>query len=484
MQQFLQRLTTERAAALILFMLIFTMATRIPTDTDMWWHLRSGQYMLEERQMLYADPFSHTFAGQPRVNYGWASQIILYLSWQAAGSVGLMLYTAVLATSGMFVLYRTCRGSTYSRAFIIVVGAAAAALFWSPRQQMMTFFLSTVLLYLLYRYKRDGVDRLWWIVPLMLVWGNMHAGYFIGYIILGIFIAGEIANNLLRAGDEVISWQGLRRPVLVGVVSLPVLLLNPDGLELLRVPFSTFSIGELRMFIQEWQPPDFNNPQTWPFIALLLMVIGSVWGSRKRFDWTEFGLVAVPLFLALTASRNVSFFAVAVLPLVAYHTDDILRARGLVLRSLPVARPTQAYVNLVLVLLILCVPLANLLTLSPPAAVYAEQSKTLPVDAVEYLNTARPPGPIFNSYNWGGYLLFFAPDYPVFIDGRTDLYLDFTITYYQIAIAAGNWREALDEYGINLVLVETQSGLARRLLEEPGWTVGHRDELAIVFLRE
>ena len=72
----MRRLTIERAAEIILFALIFALAVRIPVDTDLWWHLRSGQYTLSNG-IIYNDPFSFTFAGQYRVSYEWLSQVIM-----------------------------------------------------------------------------------------------------------------------------------------------------------------------------------------------------------------------------------------------------------------------------------------------------------------------------------------------------------------------------------------------------------------------
>jgi hypothetical protein len=92
---------------------------------------------------------------------------------------------------------------------------------------------------------------------------------------------------------------------------------------------------------------------------------------------------------------------------------------------------------------------------------------------------------MFNSYNWGGYLMFAAPQYPVFVDGRTDLYGDELLTtYLRTATAGENWRETLDEYAIRLVVVEKGSGLDRNLRDEVGWSLDYEDELAVIYTRE
>ena len=113
-----------------------------------------------------------------------------------------------------------------------------------------------------------------------------------------------------------------------------------------------------------------------------------------------------------------------------------------------------------------------------------EQAENLPVKAVNFLRENEPPGPMFNNYNWGGYIVWELPQYPVFVDGRTDLYGDELLREYLAAIFANSgWRETLDKYDVNLVFVETAAPLARELRLEPGWEEIYQDEMAAIFSR-
>jgi hypothetical protein len=104
---------------------------------------------------------------------------------------------------------------------------------------------------------------------------------------------------------------------------------------------------------------------------------------------------------------------------------------------------------------------------------------------VQFVRHNKPAGPLFNSYNWGGYLIFeLWPEYPVYVDGRTDLYDDaFLRRYLNVVVAGEGWERSLDEDGINLVLVEVNSPLALALRRDPNWVEAYRDELAAVFTR-
>jgi hypothetical protein len=121
-----------------------------------------------------------------------------------------------------------------------------------------------------------------------------------------------------------------------------------------------------------------------------------------------------------------------------------------------------------------------------PDTIAEARADALPLEAIAYLEEARPPGPMFNSYNWGGYLIWEARDYPVYVDGRTDLYDDELLRVYLSIYFASedNWSTSLDEAGINLVLVEPGSPLARVLAVESGWERAFSGEKAVIYTRE
>jgi hypothetical protein len=118
-----------------------------------------------------------------------------------------------------------------------------------------------------------------------------------------------------------------------------------------------------------------------------------------------------------------------------------------------------------------------------PKLVEEAKQTYLPVEAVEHLRQS-PPAALFNSYNWGGYLMFALPDVPVFVDGRTDLYGDRLLPVYLDAAGGGpGWRDMLSTYAIDTVMIEPDSGLATALRGDSGWTIGYEDDLAVIFRR-
>ena len=253
---------------------------------------------------------------------------------------------------------------------------------------------------------------------------------------------------------------------------------------MLLVPFQTIGLNTLSDFIQEWNPPDFQNPQFLPFIVMLAALIALAGTSRRRLRVTNIVLLSGTLYLALTGARNVALFATVAAPVLMAHADDLLRERGWLIRPVQRVPVIMGAVNALLAVLLVLggsVMMASTLT---PTSIQEEQATILPLGAVDYLQTENPPGQMFNSYNWGGYLMFAVPDYPVFVDGRTDLYGDeFLQTYLQIYTAAEDWKVALTEYDVNLIVIEHNSPLALALRTESDWQNVYEDEQAVIYTR-
>jgi hypothetical protein len=245
--------------------------------------------------------------------------------------------------------------------------------------------------------------------------------------------------------------------------------------------FRTLGIGVLQQFIQEWSSPNFHGRETWPFIFMLVGTLAAVGLGKKRIEWTDLLWVGGFTYLSLYAGRNISAFAVVTAPVISRHLDALIKEYGVYIGP---SRPSRG-IGLVfnwtlLIAVIIGAGLKIAVTLNPKAVADA-QIEYLPVKAAAYLNEAKPSGPMFNSYNWGGYLMFAAPQYPVFVDGRTDLYDDALLTQWLQTAQAKNWQHTFDQWKIRLVVVERDSPLAEALRHEHNWKETNPDERTAIF---
>jgi hypothetical protein len=479
----MKALTLPRLVTALAFLGVFALALRTPADTDMYWHLATGRFMAATRAIPMSDPFSWTMRGAPWVDVHWLSQVILYGVYQLAGLGGLALGVGLLAVAAFAFVWKQMSGGVFLRAAIILLAATTASPNLTPRSQMATFVFVAVLGYLLFLYKWRQIDRLWWLPVIFVLWVNLHGGYIAGFMLLGAFIAGEALSNLLQlSGVEIVAWRRLIKVVIVTLMSGAVLLLNPYTVAALQLPFKTVNIGVLQDFIQEWASPNFHQPSLQPMLWLLLLTLAAIGFSRRRLDLTDAVTLALFAYLTFLAQRNIGLFALVCAPILSRHVSAMIERSRWGQRSLSRGKPI---VNAVLLgVIAVAVILYTIVTLSPAAQSKAE-AQALPVAAANWIDQNKPRGPLFNSYNWGGYLLWrLGAAYPVYVDGRTDVYDDaFLRNFLAITLVSPDYDRRLANTGAQLVLIESGSVLDHFLARHAGWREAYRDELAVIYRR-
>lgn len=494
-------LDVERLLPLIVFIGIFLMAARPPFDTDTWWHLRSGQYIVETKTIPFGDPFSHTVLGALWIDCSWLAQLGLYGLYSALGSTGLVVALATIVTLAFWFVSRSCEGDPFLVAFALFLAALSSAIVWVARPQIVTFLLATVVLHILYLYKHRTVDRLGWLPVITLAWANIHGGYIVAFILIGVYLIGELLNRVMGIGsDPILSGRRIARLAVFGVLSLLAVLFNPYTYKMLGFPFYTVGMQALQVYIEEWASPDFHAIHFQPTLLLLAAVVVALALSRRRADFTDLGLIAVFTCMALVSSRNVALFALVAAPvLVRYGTSamdsllDSLRQRTswgpqldrLVARRLGGQRLLVA-VNWLLVGLLAAAAVARIfLASADTATTMALEKRGAPMDAIAFLEANSLPERLFNEYNWGGLLVWrLYPRYRVYIDGRTDLYDEaFIREYLDVLAARGSWRDTLDRRKADTVLVGVNARLADALSRDASWRRAYLDDRSVVFVR-
>jgi hypothetical protein len=235
-----------------------------------------------------------------------------------------------------------------------------------------------------------------------------------------------------------------------------------------------------------------------PFIWLLLLTLAAMGLSRRRADWTDLALVGVFGYISLLAVRNVALFALIAAPVFSRHAVAALNDLAVLPPLSWLAaftgnpRPQRMYplATVVNFLLLFAVIAAAGLKIGLDLNQMNDPDvwgQGLPVNASAWLHGRDLPGKMFNSYNWGGYLIWTQyPDNAVFVDGRTDLYAlnsrvlnDYVTIYYGHA----GWENGLDRYAIGHVIVERTSPLDNTLRADSDWSEVYEDKVSVVYAR-
>jgi len=469
------------------------MAVRVAVDTDTWWHLRAGSWMLEKGEILRTDPFSLTKQGEPWIYPGWLAQVILYGVFHTLGFAGLNLFTAIMVVIAFVFIWPLLDAPPLMRAFVLILAATVSAVYWSARPQIFSFALSAIFLWSLTQADKGQLRRIWILPPLMALWSNLHGGFAIGFLLIGAYLFGEIVELVLDARlrpqvnaevvrDHIIK---IRTLVIIGLVCAVAVSINPHGPQMVIYPFKTVSVGVLQEYIEEWQSPNFHRLEVQPFLWMLMLCSVALALSRERKRASDLLLLVGFASLSLLAARNIATFALVAAPILARQSNAVVKPL-LEKQARPpdFPEPIARKINLILFIIL---ALAALMKITIPLSDQVNRDAIagqVPVDAVAYLREHPDLGSLFNSYNWGGYVIWdLFPDYLSFVDGRTDLFGDEVLEGYLKAwLAEPGWEGYLDRYGIRVVLLEPRAPLAF-FLEHAGWEIRYEGEMAVVLTR-
>ena len=471
---------TRVAYAAILFFGLLAMTARHAIDPDLWWHLRTGQWIVENGHIPHADPFSFTRAGQAWVSHEWLTEIIFYELWKHLGAPGLIAFSAIVTAAGFMLLYLRCPGKRYWAAAATVIGALAAAPSFGSRPQMFTFTFASLLLWLIETGERRP-RLLLWIPPLFLLWLNLHAGFALGLALLFAYGLGLVLETALGNTPWPQSRPLLIRIALLFVACLLLVPLNPSGAQLYRYPLDTLRSPGMRSLIAEWFSPDFHQDMYRPLLFVWLSLLIALAYSRAR----PRGRVMLPLlltaFAALDAARHVPIFILLAMPVIAAALPQTSSSVSFATHRPPSRfRPIFVGSLIVLMALLAC---GKWITLARSQE--AREAKTFPARAVAAMHTGDFPRNIFVYYDWGGYVIWkLYPQYRVFVDGRADLYGDELLRQFKVTVQLRNgWKHVLDTWHVDTVLAPPSSALSQALVLEPEWHTAYADSEAILLVR-
>ncbi len=490
----------EKLVFVVVLLLVCLMAARIPLDSDTWWHLSAGRETVDSGKPLLVDVFSYTRYGEVWTNHSWLAQVALFSAFKIGGFLALGLLVVVSITLAIAFMYFQAVGQPLLRAPVILLGAVVSSFVWSPRPQLFSMLLFAATGYLLYLYKAKGRDRLWLLAPIFILWSNLHGGYSLGFILLGVYIFGEIINKITGFQvNEALSWKRIRKLAVWSLVCLGAVLLNPNGVDTWLVPFRTVGVEVLQNFIDEWASPDFHNVGLQSFLWLLFATVAAMALTKKPVDRVHLSGIIIFGYLALVAKRNFAPFALFCAPVLTYYAAPLFEewlSRGqLWLKENHLWKQTEKAgtppdgnrlkkgINLSIAAILWFAVLVKLIFVTHPLVVQAYEQRLFPVSAVAYLKSNPIQGNMFNSYTWGGYLEWTLPEVKVFVDGRTDLFGDEILQQWiSLTTADETWRDVVTEWNIRYAILEPNRPIIPVLVGN-GWQERYKDEVSIILER-
>jgi len=442
--------------AVVLGALVGTLAASVAAnDPDLFWHLTSGAWMLDHRQILERDIYSTTMAGAPYSVGQSLGEVIFAALYRFGGWTAIDLLRGMLVGIATFytarIVLRFQEHPGWAIAPIIATILISKFL-WGDRPQLFSFALFPFFLDTLLAARLGAHRRVWLLIPVMLVWANLHGGFVAGLALAAVFVVEAwLARSSYR-----------RALTLAAGMMVIASLITPSGLK--AFSFAASYAGSASAVVEE-RPTDITSPAGLVFATLLLgalllalVVDRPAVEARARFPILWIGLVVSFTVLGLAHQRLLPYAAMVLAPLVATLLPALF---GRPMTTAPAIPRRAAVMALATVLVGALAVAVNLAPGGPDLSRY-------PVGALNALR--EHPGPLLNEYDWGGYLIYAAPGQPTFVDGRgAALYPARLIGEYETAIQLRRgYREVLERHDIRLVLLRPDRPLVSALRED-GW---------------
>jgi len=448
-------------------------------DPDMWWHLKTGEFIWTTHTIPRSDYFSSTALHQPWIPHEWLSEVTIYGAFKLGGLSGLMGWLCVLTSVLLIAGYWFC--SAYSgNAKVGFMGAVAIWLFgtagFAVRPQMIGYCFLILELLLIHLGRTRNPNWFFCLPPLLGVWINCHGSFSLGIALAAIFLFSsffEFRLGLLVAHR----WEPRCRRlfILALVLSVAALFLNPVGLRQVLYPFAVLRDMSVNVSdVSEWQPLQLANFRGIAFLGVIGLVFLTVIMRKAELFWDELLLLMAGIWLAAQHDRLIFVFGILTAPVLSRLLSDSWEGYD---ANADRAWPNALLIGVSLLIAFLAVPNRQNLEKQVEA-----QS---PVKALEFIRANHLIGPMLNEWVSGGYLMWAAPEYPVFIDGRGDPFVlngvfgDF-----------GNWamlrtdpNKLLEKYHIQFCLVSPQSPMVQIFPLLPNWKSVYADDHSVVFVR-
>jgi hypothetical protein len=468
-------------AILMLFMEAFQ-------DPDFWWHLRVGQWIVDNTRLPSHDLFTFTVPDHVWTDHEYLTEVLMWLIYSAAGTVGLAIAFGLITWAGFWLIYRQVRREPFVIVGLgIALGALAGWPIWGPRAQMITFALSCLELYWLQGYLSGRSRALNFFPLVMVLWANLHGGWVIGFAWLGVALVAELIAWAWDRSNPAHKAH-VRFLAIITAASVVAVLATPHGLSLYLYPFQTQGSVAQQKLIVEWFSPDFHQIFVRPFEAMVFIVIAGF--ALKRPRLYDFLLTMAGLGLALQSVRHVALFvAVATPVLIRVYSDywkEIAASRGWKL-SLP-TRPLFAAITAVVLVLVVLVSLVKIYSDVNPTVQQKLDASSYPIGAADWLAQHPEVGTrMYNQYGWGGYLsnrFYPEPNRRVFIFGEAELMGDPLLNEYNsVQNLRPEWKAILDQYKVDYVIFNTGEALSNVLATQPDWKLVYQDKVAVIYVR-
>jgi len=463
-------------------------------DADAGWHIRTGQYILDHHAVPHQDLYSFSKPGAPWFAWEWGSDVVFGWLQRIAGLKGVVLTTGVTIAAFALTLIRRMmwRGvHLFVALAVALLAVGSASIHFLARPHIFTLLFLSVAVWVVESDRENQNSRIWLLVPLTIVWTNLHGGFLALIALLGLCAVG----TALEAWSAKEAWGGLwwrsagRYAALAGACAAASLI-NPYGYHLHEHMAAYLRSDWIKSVIQEFMSPIFRDENMMQFEVLLMVGLITAGALLRRKRIVEALWIVFFAHMALGSARHVPIYVTVVGPVVAYELGGWWKTwtHGAAKKSLPAIFNQMAADSAPWFRRTSIWPFAVVaglaLTGAPIPWPQDFSETTFPTRIVQAHAAEILSSRVLTTDQWGDYLIYINPKQKVFVDGRSDFYGPETGNQYlRLIHGEPDWRELLHKYDFNLVLLPKELAIVQLLQTQPEWSVSADDGKRILLVR-
>jgi hypothetical protein len=463
-------------------------------DADAGWHIRTGQYILDHHAVPHQDLYSFSKTGAPWYAWEWGSDVLFGWLHRLAGLKAVVLFTGVLLAGFATTLIRRMiwRGvHVFVALAVALLSVGAASIHFLARPHIFTLLFLSMGVWLIELDREKQSRRIWLLVPLTILWTNLHGGFLALIAVLGLCAVGT-AIEAFAAGEAWggLWWRNAARYLGLAGACAAASLVNPYGYQLHVHMYQYLRSDWIRTVIQEFMSPSFRSENMLQFEALLLVGLIAAGGLLRRKSIVEALWIVFFAHMALGSVRHVPVYVTVAGPVIAYEVAAWWKVstRRAAKKSFPAIfnqmaadaaagfRRTSIWP--------LAVVAALVATGAPIPWPQDFPDINFPTQMVHDHAAQILASRVLTTDQWADYLIYVNPQQKVFVDGRSDFYGPETGNQYIRLVNGGpDWQELLHRYNFNLALLPQEMAVVQLLKTQPDWRVAADDGKRILLVR-
>lgn len=477
------------------FILLLLFACRQDVDYDLGFHLRAGQWILQNHAFPSKDTFTYTVNQNDYIDLHWLYQVGIYLLYGLTGYAGLSVMNILLILTVFSLTIRRMRRTgcpDWALFFLVLPSVLCLEIRFIIRPEMVSWVLLAVTLLVLESRWNKRANFLFLLPLIQCLWANIEGLFVLGWVVMGTYVLSGLFHN--RRWD---------RPLLkVSLLSLAASALNPYFLKGLAFPFllltrldasSVFkkNISELQSpwsIIHAPDVPFFPAIPLYTYRVIAIVMLLVILFTLRRRKFHEVVLTAGFFILSATSIRNVPLFFWVVLPVAAASMTELVAGLKEKTRSLTDFFASMKLIPWVILLavLLLCARVGTQAYYVSDRRVdhngFGVDAERFPFKALDFMERNHLKGPLLNDPAFGGWIEW-RTGMPVFIDGRQEVIQEALFTEYEGSYAAGGLSRLADKYGVKLILYDHMMGIpwTMQLQRMPGWRLIYLDDVAALY---